>query len=75
MPVAFIEMYAAMLPRLQAEDDLRLLRTVNMGFAGGPEADQYARELQRLAFGGEATRLKPPSAADFAAMGISVERG
>jgi hypothetical protein len=72
MPVCLVEAAAAMLPRLQAEEQMRTIAAVGTGFGGG---EGYMRELRATAEGGvpSARKLRPPSAADFGAMGIKVK--
>lgn len=66
-------MYAQMLPRLQAEEQLRDYETTAAGAGQMKDADrkQFARDLRHQASGPR--RAKKASTADLAAIGITVE--
>jgi hypothetical protein len=72
MPVALLRAHARALPRLQAEEQMRMIAAVGTGFGGG---EGYMRELRATAESGvpSARKLRPPSAADFGALGIRVK--
>ncbi|MFN3990056.1 MAG: hypothetical protein ACK4IS_07340 [Erythrobacter sp.] len=75
MPIALLKAYAAMLPRLEAEEQLARVEAGVLAFGGGDKAErrEAIRELQRRARG-PGRRAKPAKAslADLAGMGIAV---
>jgi len=75
MPIALLKSYAAMLPRLQAEEQLARIRAGALASGVGEkrDRDRALAALERQAKG-PAARSKPKKAspADLAAMGIAV---
>lgn len=49
MPAPMVRGYASMVPRLQAEEMLRAIRSVALGSGGVKDGDRQVRELQRQA--------------------------
>lgn len=68
-----LDAYTTMLPRLQAEDDLRLVNAVAAGTGSMSRADlgSFLRERQRAA---RARREAPQTTADLEKLGVRVER-
>lgn len=75
MPIALLKAYAAMLPRLEAEEQLGRIHAGALAFGGGEKRDRERAiaALERQARGPQAKR-KPQKAnpADLAVMGIAV---
>lgn len=75
VPVALLKAYAAMLPRLEAEEQLRRIEAGALAFGGGEKRDRERAiaKLERQAKGPKARqRPKQASASDLAMMGIAV---
>lgn len=76
MPIALLEAHVAMLPRLQAEEQLRMIGAVGMGFGGGDDAKRIIRRLEAMADGDADAKPKFISPAQAAAaLGIPIKRG
>jgi hypothetical protein len=75
MPIALLKAYAAMLPRLEAEEQLGRIHAGALAFGGGEKRDRERAlaQLERQAKG-PAARKNPKKAnpADLAAMGIAI---
>lgn len=74
MPIALIKGYAAMLPRLQAEEQLARIGATALGMGGGEkrDRDRAIAALEKQARGPVAKRPKKARPADLAAMGIAL---
>jgi hypothetical protein len=76
MPIALLKAYAAMLPRLEAEEQLARVHAGGLAFGGGEarEREKAIGALQQQARGPRA-KVKPARAdpADLAAMGIAMK--
>jgi hypothetical protein len=74
MPPALISAYAEMLPRLEAEEDLRLIANIaaGNGLLKRHAADEHRRELLKRANVGVPTRKA--SLSDVESMGIRVRK-
>lgn len=72
MPLGVLRAYVAMLPRLEAEEQLGLVGAfaVASGSAKRSEADNYLRDLRRAAKGEE--KPKARTVEDLRSMGIPV---
>lgn len=76
MPIALLKAYAAMLPRLDAEEQLSRVHAGALAFGGGEKRERESAigALERQAKGPRG-KAKPVKAnpADLAAMGIAVK--
>jgi len=74
MPIALVRAFVAMLPRLQAEEQLAAIEAATIGNCVGEPQDRQrrVRELEREALGGRRRRPAKASNADLAAMGIGM---
>lgn len=76
MPIALVHAFVAMLPRLEAEEQLTRIEAAQLG-GGLVEAKEAARrvgELERAALGDARRKALPPSGDALAAIGIGVRR-
>jgi len=78
MPVALLQAYSAMLPRLEAEERLAAWQTAIMGsgWAKSEDVREYVKGLQTAANGGTAPARKFQTPRQAAlAMGIPIVKG
>lgn len=70
MPEPVLNAYVKMLPRIEAEEELRMVRAMGAAWMEAPKQREYLRELQRRALGGK--RQRGGSLASLEAMGVKV---
>lgn len=72
MPIALVRAFVAMLPRLQAEDQLAAIEAGQLAWGAGEEDERKSRvrELERAALGGRRPKRAPASPEALAAAGI-----
>lgn len=76
MPFAYLEAYAEMLPRIEAEESMRLVNAVSFAFGSMKDSDSrsYADKLNELGGSGKKQEaLTPMQAAQR--LGIPILRG
>jgi len=78
MPMVLLHAYSVMLPRLEAENDLRMWQALSMGsgWAKSEDVRNYVKGLQKIANGGKAPprKFQTPRQAALA-MGIPIVKG